>query len=124
MSLVGPWLNDFGNKKRNKKYASAEAKRRDLELKDEWNKKMLRMDSAKLKQASAKSSFKFVTPKPPPGRETPVYPSHPITSDVGAKKTAAVYTGTKVLGVSIVHKSCLQPVFSETEAKDFASMRR
>ena len=40
------------------------------------------------------------------------------------KKENPVYTGDKVLGVSIVHKSCLQPVFSETQAKDFASMRR
>ena len=34
------------------------------------------------------------------------------------------YTGDKLLGISIVHKSCLQPVFSEQEAKDFSSMRR
>lgn len=34
------------------------------------------------------------------------------------------YTGDRLLGISIVHKSCLQPVFSQDEAKDFSSMRR
>jgi hypothetical protein len=43
---------------------------------------------------------------------------------VAAKKPKKVYTGNKIIGVSVVHKSCLQPVFNESEAKDFASMRR
>ena len=123
MSLIGPWLNNVGSKKKKQKYASAEAKRRDIGLKNEWKQKMLKMDSVKLKRPVVKSNYSF-SPAPPPGRETPSYPSHPITTAVAAKKQASTYTGDKMLGVSIVHKSCLQPVFSETEAKDFASMRR
>lgn len=34
------------------------------------------------------------------------------------------YTGTEMIGISIVHKSCLQPVFSKEAAIDVASMRR
>ena len=34
------------------------------------------------------------------------------------------YTGDQMLGIAIMHKSCLQPVFSEQAAKDSASMRR
>jgi hypothetical protein len=57
-------------------------------------------------------------------RETPNYPSHDSGIGVAAKKDATQYTGDKVMGISIVHKSCLQPVFSGEQAKDFASMRR
>lgn len=57
-------------------------------------------------------------------RETPNYPSHDTGVGVAAKKQANVYTGDQVMGISIVHKSCLQPVFSGDQAKDFASMRR
>ncbi len=34
------------------------------------------------------------------------------------------YTGDKMVCIAIMHKSCLQPVFSEEAAKDSASMRR
>ena len=34
------------------------------------------------------------------------------------------YTGTEMLGISIIHKSCLQPVFNQQAAIDAASMRR
>lgn len=42
----------------------------------------------------------------------------------GTAKPAQVYTGTDVIGISVVHKSCLQPVFSQEQAEDFAKMRR
>lgn len=35
-----------------------------------------------------------------------------------------MYTGTKMLGIVVQHKSCLQPVFSKDEAMDSATMRR
>ena len=34
------------------------------------------------------------------------------------------YTGTEMLGISIIHKSCLQPIFSKQAAIDAANMRR
>ena len=40
------------------------------------------------------------------------------------KKEPPKYTGDKMIGISIIHKSCLQPVFSQQEAIDAASMRR
>jgi len=124
MSLVGPWLNNIGSKKRKVKYASAEAKKRDLELKAEWANKMIEID--KTKKTIMPRSLTRPMPKlgPPPGRETRFIPSHDSGAGVAAKKENPVYTGDKVLGVSIVHKSCLQPVFSESQAKEFASMRR
>jgi hypothetical protein len=41
-----------------------------------------------------------------------------------ALKPIPKYTGDLMKGISIVHKSCLQPVFSDAEAVDFANMRR
>lgn len=39
-------------------------------------------------------------------------------------KQTPTYTGTKVIGIAIQHKSCLQPIFSKEEAMDSARMRR
>ena len=41
-----------------------------------------------------------------------------------AAKEVMQYTGDKMVGISIIHKSCLQPVFSQEAAIDAASMRR
>jgi hypothetical protein len=41
-----------------------------------------------------------------------------------ALKPSPQYTGNKVLGVTVVHKSCLQPVFNVEAAIDAAHMRR
>jgi len=35
-----------------------------------------------------------------------------------------MYTGSNVVGITILHKSCLQPVFSKEAAIDAAKMRR
>jgi len=43
--------------------------------------------------------------------------------DCNLKETPK-YTGDKMIGISIIHKSCLQPIFSQQEAIDAASMRR
>lgn len=34
------------------------------------------------------------------------------------------YTGDKLIGIAIMHKSCLQPIFSKQQAEDSAHMRR
>lgn len=39
-------------------------------------------------------------------------------------KPKTKYTGEKMIGVSIIHKSCLQPIFDEGAAVDAANMRR
>ncbi len=52
----------------------------------------------------------------PPSKVTP-------GGDASLKPTKE-YTGDKMIGISIIHKSCLQPVFSQEAAIDAASMRR
>jgi hypothetical protein len=39
-------------------------------------------------------------------------------------RAAPRYTGDAVVGVAVLHKSCLQPVFSKEAAEDAAKMRR
>lgn len=39
-------------------------------------------------------------------------------------KEVPKYTGTEMIGIAIIHKSCLQPVFSREAAIDTANMRR
>jgi hypothetical protein len=45
-------------------------------------------------------------------------------SGVVSSKANPQYTGTEIIGVTVLHKSCLQPVFNQQEAIDAASMRR
>lgn len=42
----------------------------------------------------------------------------------GSKKEEKQYTGDKLIGIAVMHKSCLQPIFSKESAKDSANMRR
>jgi len=46
-----------------------------------------------------------------------------ITGPCTTKQTPK-YTGSKILGIGILHKSCMQPIFSQEEAIDIARMRR
>lgn len=66
------------------------------------------------------------TYKPPKEeyRTTKHIPSKVTEGHCTAPKVIPECTLPNLLGVSIVHKSCLQPVFSEQQAKDLASMRR
>ena len=124
MSLVGPWLNDIGSKRKKKKYASAEAKKKDLELQAEWSKLLQQIDSTVT--VIKNRPYNKTIPKlgPPPGRETPFIPSHNSGAAVAAKKASPVYTGNKIIGIGTMHKSNAVPIFSDDEAKAISSMRR
>lgn len=39
-------------------------------------------------------------------------------------KVIPKYTGDKLIGIAVMHKSCLQPIFSKEQAEDSAHMRR
>lgn len=51
---------------------------------------------------------------------------HPSKGGMGqaTKKPVQKYTGNNVLGVAVMHKSSMVPVFSQEEAIDIAKMRR
>lgn len=77
-------------------------------------------------QSSKVSSSTSKLPKltPPPGRETPKYPSLDSGAYSCFKKETLFYTGDKMVGIGTLHKSNAVPIFTEEEAKDQASMRR
>ena len=72
------------------------------------------------------TSLGFPNMAPPPGRELPT--AAPVKGKLMTGSTAPVehkeYTGDRMVGISIIHKSCLQPVFSVEGARDAANMRR
>ena len=57
-------------------------------------------------------------------RETTKHPSKVTPGGSTALKEIPKYTGDNMRGISIIHKSGLQPIFSKEEAVDAASMRR
>ena len=46
-----------------------------------------------------------------------------ITGPVSSKPSP-VYTGENIIGIAVMHKSCLQPIFNKQAAEDVAKMRR
>lgn len=129
MHLAHPALNTTGRRLGKIKWASAEQKRQHQELEAEWQRKMqyLAKLSPVARQAGKKSAVpKIHSPRIPPGRESTRHIPSVTSTHTGAvsSKPSQMYTGTNVLGVTILHKSCLQPVFSKQEAEDAAKMRR
>jgi hypothetical protein len=104
-----------------KKWASADAKRKDAELQAEWQ---AFLD----KNKPTMKSIKRVPYKPPKTyvRDLPQYPSHITTLPATCTKPVEgkVYTGDKMIGIGTLHKSNAVPIFSQEEAKDQATMRR
>jgi len=128
MHLEHQALTMTGKRRGKQKYASAEAKRKAQELEQSWQSNMRQWQSMskptifKPKPSSAEA----LRPKYPPGRE----PKQSIPSldskHIGAVSSRPVqmYTGDKIIGIGTLHKSNAVPVFSDTEAKDLATMRR
>jgi hypothetical protein len=71
-----------------------------------------------------KFNIKPLSPEMGTPRATSRPPSLVTPGGSTALKPVPQYTGTEMLGITIVHKSCLQPVFSQQAAVDAASMRR
>lgn len=127
MHLAHPALTTTGRRRGKQKWASAEQKRQHEELAREWQDKLesfKRMSTA-TKFKPKPNSAEALRPRVPPGRETPRIPSLD-SAHKGAvtSKPTQQYTGDAVLGIAIMHKSCLQPVFSQEAAVDSAHMRR
>jgi len=128
--LEGPWLTTTGKKKGPRRWASAEAKRKAELLQEEWEqrlgnfKKMAPKFSRTPTPPPKPKGTLTVTMRVPPGRETP----HIESRDTGwlpcTKREDQAYTGTKVKGVGIMHKSNMVPIFSNEEAVEISKMRR
>ena len=128
--LEGPWLTTTGKKKGPRRWASAEAKRKAELLQQEWEqrlgnfKKMAPKFSRTPAQPPKPAGTLKATMSVPPGRETPAIPSRDTGWLPCTKSEDQAYTGTKVKGVGIMHKSNMVPIFSDEEAVEISKMRR
>lgn len=127
MHLHHPSLSLNGKKRGRVKFRNAEEARRARELDASWQelqKKWAVDAEEKRRRRALKAEPLTYKLSAPAGRST----THHIPSvNTGGNATLAapkVYTGDQVLGVTVLHKSCLQPVFSKQDAIDAARMRR
>lgn len=138
MHLVKPYLTTTSYKKREVKPTKAKMEQWQLE----WaatNKQRKREGKGKIgfeqwldekhgkvtAKTAPKTNSKTPTLAIPEGRSTQHIPSNfKHATGVCAKKEPQRYTGTECIGIAVMHKSCLQPVFSQKAAEDAAKMRR
>jgi hypothetical protein len=125
MSLAHPALSTTGKKKGKHKFASSAEKQRAAQLDREWRELQKRwgVEAEDKKRRRAMSAEVWV-PEPNRRLAEPKIPSLNTGWVPCTKKAAPVYTGDKIIGIAVQHKSCLQPVFSKEAAADSAKMRR
>lgn len=115
MQLLGPMYNTNGSGKR-----KPTAKQEQARLEHEAWLKRNGVHPTQL-QAQKRGKMKKLFSKPV---EKLSEGSFQTAGHTGAKREEKQYTGTKLVGIAVMHKSCLQPVFSKESAKDSANMRR
>ena len=129
MHLVGPALTMTGKRKGKIKFRNAEEARKHRELESDWHdlqkKWGVEQETKRQKRAMAAEPLVYSL-STPIGRTNTHHIKSLDTGHAGpvSSKPAPKYTGTEILGITIVHKSCLQPVFNQQEAVDAATMRR
>jgi hypothetical protein len=104
------------------KFKSAEAKRAWEENEKSWAQVVARHTPTRI-PAGPSNQFSFALTAPP-GRETVRHPSLETAGHSTAQKKMETYTGDRIRGIGVLHKSCLQPIWSDEQAKEIASMRR
>ena len=129
MHLAHPSLSMGGKRKGKIKFRNAEEARKYRELESDWHDLQKRwgvdQEIKKRKRAMAAEPLVYSL-NTPIGRTN----THHIKSlDTGhsgpvSSKPTPKYTGSEILGITILHKSCLQPVFNQQAAVDAANMRR
>ena len=127
MHMCGPALSLNGKKKGKVKFRNAAEAQRARELDLSWKELLARQgveaEEKKRRRAMAAEPlvYKFETPV---GRTNTHHIPSRVTAGHDTTPNVKVYTGTEIIGVTVLHKSCLQPVFNQQQAIDAASMRR
>lgn len=118
MSLVRG-LTTLRTDRKPRKFASAEEKRQYLEYQKWRTELQASLKPVAAKPARLKSDYSHV-------RETPHYPSRLETDlAVAPRREARPYEGERqLIGIAVLHKSNMVPVFSQEEAESISKMRR
>lgn len=141
MGLVGPYLTTTSYKKRVKKITKSQQE----EFERGWRDRNQRLKEMHLPKETFEQYMEFVHGRVKKETRSKVYDRYeepvggypksngstiPIPS-LGewvtgpcSSKPAPTYTGTKIVGISQMHKSNAVPVFSNEEAIEVARMRR
>ena len=127
MHMCGPALSLNGKKKGKFKYRNAAEAQKARELEADWKELLKRqgVEAEKKKQARAMKAeplvYKLETPV---GRTNTHHIPSRVTAGHDTTPNVKVYTGTEIIGIAVMHKSCLQPMFNKQAAEDSAHMRR
>ena len=127
MHMCGPALSLNGKKKGKVKFRNAAEAQKARELDAEWKELLQRqgVEAEKKKQARAMKAeplvYKLETPV---GRTNTHHIPSRVTAGHDTTPNVKVYTGTEIIGIAVMHKSCLQPMFNKQAAEDSAHMRR
>jgi hypothetical protein len=127
MHLAHPALSTGGKRKGKVKFRNADEARKSRELNSDWKElqKKWGIEQEEKKRSRAMKAEPLVyNLSVPSGRVTSSRIPSKVTAGHSTAPIHRVYTGDQVLGITIVHKSCLQPVFNQQEAIDAAQMRR
>ena len=127
MHLAHPALSMGGKRKGKVKFRNADEARKSRELNSDWKElqKKWGIEQEEKKRSRAMKAEPLVyNLSVPSGRVTSSRIPSKVTAGHSTAPIHRVYTGDQVLGITIVHKSCLQPVFNQQEAIDAAQMRR
>lgn len=129
MHMVGPWLTTTGKKKGKKKWSSAEAKRRAEKAKSEREQTLKEFDVTLSKRPRRRDDYEWSSTSS--NNFNPRYQPNATVSNPTEHKGALCtkteplfYTGTRLKGIAIMHKSNLVPIFNDEEAIEIAKMRR
>lgn len=129
MHLSHPSLSLNGKRKGKVKFRNAEEAQKARDLDSSWKQLQKKWEVTaddKRRTRAMKAEPLVYKLSTPIGRPT----GHNIPSVADSvlgpvfSKVIPRYTGTEIIGVTVLHKSCLQPVFNQQEAIDAASMRR
>ena len=127
MHMCGPALSLNGKKKGKIKFRNAAEAQRARELDSSWKELLKRQgveaEEKKRRRAMAAEPLVYKLETPVGRTNTHHIPSR-VTAGHDTTPNVKVYTGTEIIGVTVLHKSCLQPVFNQQQAIDAASMRR
>jgi hypothetical protein len=127
MHLAHPALSMAGKRKGKVKFKNAAEAKKARELDASWKELQkkwgVEQEEKKRKNALAAAPLTYKL-SAPVGRETTTHIPSVVTEGGSTSAVHKVYTGDKILGITIIHKSCLQPVFNQQEAIDAATMRR
>ena len=126
--LHHPSLSLNGKKKGKQKFRNAAEAQRARELAESWSdlKKRwgLEQEEKKRKRAMAAPVWTDTSPSYRGANDPKPKSLNTWVTGAVSSKPSPQYTGNSVMGITIIHKSCLQPVFNQQEAIDAATMRR